>query len=156
MWYLKWYVKTLAFFRRFRKSSDGNFSIAVVLFCVQITAQQVDMEFERVLTKNGVATDTIQKLASNGLKSMYISPICIYSKALLPECTYIRISVVIFSDVLREIDIEDLNQMCSEWGIPFLQKAKLKAAIRNIQKESQCASQPQSNLPPVWWYIHSL
>ena len=50
-------------------------------------AQQFDMEgtstsgeaqeFERVLTENGVAKDTIQKLSSNGLKTMYISAICV-------------------------------------------------------------------------------
>ena len=54
---------------------------------VQIMAQQIDMEgtstsgeaqeFERVLTENGVAKDTIQKLASNGLKTMYTFPICL-------------------------------------------------------------------------------
>ena len=49
-----------------------------------------------------------------------------------------------FSDVLREIDIRDLNEMCSEWSIPFLQKAKLKAAIKNLQKEES-----DSKLQPV-------
>ena len=29
-------------------------------------------EFERVLTENGVANDTVQTLKSNGLKTMYI------------------------------------------------------------------------------------
>ena len=73
---------------QFHKSTPSSHSVhplAAKTSLVQIMAQQIDMEgtstsgeaqeFERVLTENGVAKDTIQKLASNGLKTMYIFPI---------------------------------------------------------------------------------
>ena len=54
------------------------------------------------------------------------------------------------SSVLREIDIDsDLNDMCSEWGIPFLRKAELKAAMRSLQTESPAV--PKGKLPQVLW-----
>ena len=51
------------------------------------------------------------------------------------------------SDVLKEIEINDLTDICKEFEISTSQKVKLKAVIRKLQ--TQPAAQSPSNLPPV-------
>ena len=54
-----------------------------------------------------------------------------------------QIDLVIYRDVLREIAIDEVDELCKEFGISIVQKAKIKAAVKALQ------SQSQNDLPPV-------
>ena len=51
--------------------------------------------------------------------------------------------LLIIRDVLAEIGTDDVDELCKDCGISIIQKAKLKAAIKHLQ------SQSQNDLPPV-------
>ena len=64
-----------------------------------------NMSFEDYLTSNKVNLETCKVLKSNGFESLH---------------------------ELEQLSIDDLNDLCKEFGIGFSQKAKLKFAIRQL------------------------
>jgi hypothetical protein len=72
-------------------------------------------EMDRLLIANGVSTKTVQKLIDNSFQTIA---------------------------VLRELKIDELDEICKEFGILLSERVKLRAVVRSIK-----AKAPQSNLP---------